>query len=374
MNRLFTIITMILLSCNLVGQSTWFGPGYVHLNSTSNCWGDYTILNTSAIGNDDSDIILFSHVWGVAGSHEEYMLKSCGLWYTGTDWSVFDETQQLMDTNYAFNVLNANTNGAGFTHTVTSASMIENVSEIDNPALNGHPEKVFFITKTWVNGVYDTVHVGVWYDVADAKWTIYNEAGSPHTLKLNSTYNIFVPDAGTSYFQQISNDGTFYITTIDDSRLNGKENARIYVVHVYTANGGNPGYVDDDLGVWYDGSNWTIYTENYTDLFNGATFNVLIASDVITGLPEVKEESGKLKVFPNPAKDDLGILLNKKFAGENVKFRLVSMDGRTVLEKAAMGYMNGQVILDVHNLAAGLYFLYTTTSEGIVTTKVNIVK
>ena len=372
MKHLFSFTIMILLACNLLGQTTWFGPNYVHLNSSSNCYDDYTLLDTLTIGNNLSDIILFTHVWGVNGGHTEYMTRSCGLWHTGAEWSIFDETQQLMDTNYAFNVLNADVNGTGFTHTVTSGNLYQYYSKIDNPLLNGHPEKIFFIAKTWTNYVYDTAHVGVWYDVADGKWTIYNEAGFPSTLELNSVYNIFIPGDGTSYFKHIA-DGTSYITVIDDPRLNGNETARIFAVHDYTTNGGTPGYINDELGVWYNGANWTIYSESYTPLFVGAAFNVMIISDVMIGLPDVKEESCKLKVFPNPAKNELSVLLNKQLMTEIVNFRLTSIDGRTVFEKSVVGDQNRQITFDIHNIAAGLYLLYATTIDGIVSAKVNIV-
>jgi len=374
MKRLVTLLAMIFIIGNVMGQ-TWFGPSYVHINYGSNCLGDYTILDSTAIGNNTSDIIIFSHVWGLYGevTHEEYMKKSCGLWFTGTNWSIFDETRVAMDTNYAFNVLNAKANGTGFTHTVTSSNLVENFSTIDNPILNGHPDLVFFITKTWTNGVYDTAHVGIWYDAGAGQWSVYNEAGPASTLQLNSTYNIFVPNPGTSFIKQVAT-SNYYITTIDDTRLNGNPLARIYAVHDYTTTSGTQGYVNDEIGVWYDGSNWTVYTENISDLFTGATFNVLIASDAIPGIPVNKEETNNLKVFPNPAKDKLGVLLNTKLSMENATYRLVSTDGRTIFEKHATGNMNGQVFFDVHDLSAGLYFLYATTSGGIISAKVNIVK
>jgi hypothetical protein len=373
MKNLYTLIFLVFITFNLSGQTTWFGPNYVHLNSTSNCYGDYTILDTMAIGGNIADIVIFTHVWGFEGSHESYMTKSCGLWHTGSEWSIFDETEQLMDTNLAFNVLNANTNGTGFAHTVTSENLIENFTIIDNPLLNDHPEKIFFITKIWTNGVYDTAHVGVWYDAAEGKWTIYNESGYPSILELNSVYNIFVPDEGTSYLKHIA-DGTSYVTVIDDFRLNGNENARIFAVHDYSTSGGTPGYIDDEIGVWYNGSNWTIYSENYTPLFVGASFNVLIVAEIPEGMPNANESSCKLKVFPNPAKDKLGILMNKNLTDENIAFRIVTMDGRTVLEKSAMGNQNSEFSLDIRELESGLYFLYATTSKGTFSAKVNIVK
>ena len=127
-------------------------------------------------------------------------------------------------------------------------------------------------------------------------------------------------------------------------------------------------------GVWYDGFHWTIYNEDVADLFTGATFNVLIASDVIIGTPEIPQETARINVFPNPAKDKVGILLNKKLAAENVIFRLTSTDGRTMIEQSASGDSNGKFSLDVRTLAPGLYFLSASTSEGIISSKVNIIK
>ena len=355
-----------------MGQSTYFGPSYVHLNSSSNCVSDYTLLNSLAIGNNTSDIIIFSHLWGVNNTHNEYMLKSCGLWYTGSDWSIFNETQQSMDTNYAFNVLNANTRGVGFTHTVTIDNTTQNYSHIDNPVLNGHPERLFFITKTWSNGVYDTAHVGIWYDASASKWTVYNEAAYPSILQLNSTYNIFVPDTGTSCFKQVAND-TYYVTTIDDARINGNPDARIYVVHDFTDVSATQGYVNDELGVWYDGSYWTIYTESESDLFVGATFNVMIGSDVVNGNAENSSQTSRIKVFPNPAKNYLHVLLNKEIVSAESGCQIVSPDGRTVLTEPYAGKRSGEMTVDVHSLAPGLYFLYVTTSEGILSSKINIV-
>jgi hypothetical protein len=373
MKQIFTLLVWVFMSQILLGQTTFFGPSYVHTNTGSNCFGDYTILNSSIIGNNPDEIILFTHVYGVAGTHQAYMMKSCGLWHTGSDWSVYDETQQTMDTNYAFNVLNAANNGTGFTHTVTGVSLTENYSKIDNVALNGHPEKIFFITKTWGNGIYDTAHVGIWYDAFDGKWSIYNEGVFPQTLQLNSTYNIFIPNDGPSCFKHVAS-GTSYITTIDDPRLNGNEYARIFVVHDYTNEAGTTGYVNDELGVWYDGANWTIYTENYTELFVGATFNVMIAGEAIPGIQQGNKETAKLKVVPNPVKGEMGVLLNSNYCKGKTEFTLVSLDGRTMFKRSADIYPGMKLMFDVEELNPGLYFLYARTTQGVISTKVNIVR
>jgi hypothetical protein len=193
MKTLVTFFFAMVFSQLLMAQPTYFGQNYTHANSSANCSGDHTILNTLEIGNDASDILIFNHVWGLPdGTHQAYMPNSNGLWYTGSEWSIFDETWAEMDTNLAFNVLNPKQNGTSFIHTVTPANLIMNWSLIDHPLLNGHPEAVFFISKSWGFNAYELAHTGIWYSQSASKWSIYNEDGAT-ALELNSTYNIFIP-------------------------------------------------------------------------------------------------------------------------------------------------------------------------------------
>ena len=372
MKTLYFIFLGMLVSIALQAQPSYYGPNYVHANSGTNCFSDYTLLNTSSIGNTSTDKIIFTHVWGIgANNHDEYMRHSNGLWYTGTQWSIFDETQASIDTNWAYFVLNCKTNGTSFTHTVTSGNVVLNWSLIDNAALNGNPNAVFFITKTWDNGVYDTAHVGVWYDVSASKWTIYNE-NSSGTLQLNSTYNIFVPNTGTSYFKQVAT-STYYTTVIDNPLTNGNPDARLFVDHDYTNTSGSEGYVNDEIGVYYDGTHWTIYTESISDLWAGATFNVMVIANNPVGVKENQNISAGLKLSPNPARDFVLISTADKTT-EIKSISLTSMDGRLVLEKETLFSGAQPNRLDISGLGSGLYILTATTDKGPVTGRLNIVK
>jgi hypothetical protein len=373
MKHLFTLFVLVVFSQGLTGQ-TYFGPNYVHANLSSNCFGDYTILNGSIVGTNVSDHLIFTHVWGVQDySHEEYMHNSHGLWYTGAEWSIFNETQFAIDTNLAFNVLNPQTNGNSFSHTVTVANSYYNLSDIDDPALNNNPSALFFISKTWENGVYDTAHVGILYDTGNSKWSVYNEDGST-PLKINSTYNIFIPDAGTSCFKHTAINN-YYITYLDNPMLNGNPGAKIFVVHDYTNSPATLGYINDELGVWYDGFNWTIYNDDPSDtLFTGATFNVLVVKDFPVGIANIPAETGKIKVTPNPAKDRITVLLNSSSAKSLKEIRISAMDGQTILHKDYNGTNGEQVLLDLSSVPQGLYLLTAVIAEGNLTTKVNIIR
>jgi hypothetical protein len=372
MKHFLTLIIIVAFGQVLLGQ-TYYGPTYIHLNNASNCFGDYTILDGSIVGTNSADHLIFTHLYGPDYTHSVYMPTNHGLWYTGSDWSIFNETQAAIDPNLAFNVLNPQSNGNSFIHTVTVANSTLNWSDIDNPLLNNNSTAVFFISKTWDNGIYDTAHVGIWYDAFKAKWAIFNEdATTP--LETNSTYNIFVPDAATSFYKHIST-SPFYITELDNPLLNGNPDARIFVVHDLTGNSTTQGYINDEIGVWYDGSFWTIYNENPSDtLFNGATFNVLIIRDFPDGIANNTSDAGNIKVTPNPAKDKIGVLLNSSYLKSLKEIRISALDGQTVLLKNYNGNAGGQIVFDLSSLSQGLYILTAVTGEGTLSTKVNIVR
>jgi hypothetical protein len=380
MKHLLILCVLVAFGPGLLGQ-TYYGPNYVHLNNASNCFGYYTILDGSIVGTNPADNLIFTHVLGVPdGSHRAYMPHSNGLWYTGAEWSIFNEIQLDMDTSLAFNVLNPQANGTSFMHTVTVANSISNWSDIDNPLLNNNPSAVFFISKTWANDVYDTHHVGIWYDTGNSKWSVYNELAST-PLEINGTYNIFVPAAATSFYKHVatsSNTSSSYITYLDDILLNGNPDAKIFVVHDFTNTPATEGYINGELGVWYDGSNWTIYDDDYTGygdtLFNGATFNVLIIRDFPVGIANITKDAGKIKVTPNPAKDKITVLLNSSYLKSLKEIRLSSMDGQTVLQKDYNGQTGEQIVFDLSAVSQGLYILTAVTGEGILSTKVNVVK
>ena len=381
MKHLLTLCVLVAFGPGLLGQ-TYYGPNYVHLNHASNCFYYYTILDGSIVGTNAADNLIFTHVYGTPDfTHQAYMPHSNGLWNTGAaEWSIFNEIQLDMDTSLAFNVLNPQVNGTSFMHTVTVANSIGNWSDIDNPLLNNNPSAVFFISKTWATGVYDTHHVGIWYDSGNSKWSVYDEDGTT-PLEINGSYNIFIPDDATSFYKHVatpSNTSSSYITYLDNPLLNGNPDARIFVVHDYTNSPGNYGYINGELGVWYDGSNWTIYDDDYTSygdtLFNGATFNVLIIRDNPVGIANISSDAGKIKVTPNPAKDKVTVLLNSSYLKSLKEIRLSSMDGQTVLYKDYNGDAGEQIVFDLSAVSQGLYILTAVTGEGILSTKVNVVR
>lgn len=72
---------------------------------------------------------------------------------------------------------------------------------------------------------------------------------------------------------------TNYISIIDHPLLNGNENATIFVTHNFESSGI---IYDHPVGTWYDGANWTLFSEDIVDLVPGDVFNIYIAEDGLT--------------------------------------------------------------------------------------------
>lgn len=68
-----------------------------------------------------------------------------------------------------------------------------------------------------------------------------------------------------------------HITTIDNPMANGDPNAILLVTHNFSADTSSSPYETTPVGVWYNGSRWTIYHENTgVAMPVGRAFNVMV--------------------------------------------------------------------------------------------------
>jgi hypothetical protein len=107
---------------------------------------------------------------------------------------------------------------------------------------------------------------------------------STASLTVRSGGNIQVSGAGTNTstaaFIQVAtaaNTSYTYMTTIHNPLCDGDPNAILIATHRYNNPGGGGTYETHPYSVWYDGSHWTIYHDDYYPMAtNNLAFNVLI--------------------------------------------------------------------------------------------------
>jgi hypothetical protein len=268
----------------------------------------------------------------------------------------------------AWNVLVPDgSNGTVFSHTSSSANISGNWTTISHPSLDGNPDAIFFVTHNWSgndNGVYNDHNTGVWYD--GANWAIYNEDMA--TFPDSAVYDIFVPSTGNANaFKHTTTTSNLFGHTavIDNVLTNGQPDRTIFVTHNWGANGI---YNDNPIGVWYTGTNWSIFNQNFVALDTNDVFNVLVA-DLPTGVEEQTTNANFMTVFPNPATDNinLGYVLTKP---GTVNLKIINVTGQQVkaVYTGTQSAGNFTMQTSTADLAPGIYS-YILTVDGVVSRK-----
>jgi hypothetical protein len=175
--------------------------------------------------------------------------------------------------------------GTMFVHVATPANIISNYTIIDNPLTNNKPNLLLFITQNWnpgggVSGIYNPASVGVWYDNAVHKWSIFNEDHS--AMPVSAAFNVWIPSGSAATFIQTATvaNSTLDYTLIDDSRTNNKPNLTLQITQNWNPGGGSGTYNTASTGVWYDNPahKASIFNEDQSAVPVNAAFNVLITA------------------------------------------------------------------------------------------------
>jgi hypothetical protein len=170
-----------------------------------------------------------------------------------------------------------------FVQTATTANIATDSTFINNPATNGQPNALLFVTPNWnpvgSSGVYNNHPVGVWYSVTFHQWAVFNEDGA--TMPPGPSFNVLVVHAASSsafVVRATSSNTTSDYTRISSSLTNGKPSAQIQVTQNYNPGGGIGHALTHPVGVWYTGTQWAAFNEDQAAMPTGVAFNVMVGS------------------------------------------------------------------------------------------------
>jgi hypothetical protein len=180
-----------------------------------------------------------------------------------------------------------------FKHTATSANISGNWTMLDNAETNNNPNVLLQVTSDYGSaGPYHNKAIGVWY--SNGKWTIFNQDRTPMTV--NAKFNVMVVPPSENAFIHTSTERSGHVTVINNPKLNNKPNAKFIV----TQNWGNAGpYNANSFGVYYTGSNWAIYNQNFAAMPLGAKFNIVINDAIF--VVDASAPQGNYFFFDNPS-------------------------------------------------------------------------
>jgi hypothetical protein len=175
--------------------NVWVVPNsdnpFVWTAGTNTTSSDYTTINMPSLNGDSSAWLLVTPNWNPGGSGDIYDNHPIGVFYTGSQWAIFNQDLAAMPNGAAFNVVNVETVG-GYLATATASNSTSDYTTLPTALTSGRTTALIFITANWnPNGgstdVYNNHNTGVWY--TGSGWAIFNQdhAAVPNGAAFNTT-------------------------------------------------------------------------------------------------------------------------------------------------------------------------------------------
>ena len=267
----------------LIPPASSLGVEFVHVATAANISVSETIIDNPLTNGHPDAIILVTPNWNPGdagpGMYDDHPI---GVFYDGSNWTIFNEDEVAMSVGAAFKVFVPPAGSNIFVQTAIAGNTAANVTYIDNPLTNGNPNAILFVTPNYDPGgvcpcMHDSHPIGVYYDGSPNKWGVFNQDHA--AMPLNASFNVFVLTAGAGVIVHTATAGnsTGDYTFIDNPLTNGNPNAIVYVTPNWNPGGGGPGvYNNHNVGVYNNGTKWAIFSQDQAAIPLDAAFNVLV--------------------------------------------------------------------------------------------------
>jgi hypothetical protein len=184
----------------VAGPGSFGGTVFVQTAAPYNISLNSTFINpatTTGTGTASAQLLItqnYNPGGGISGTYNPHYV---GVWYNTSlkEWAIFKEDKATMTSGVNFNVMvgsSASGGGTEFLQTTTSTNRSGNATSINNPATNGLPNGVLFVTHNFnpgsISGTYNPDPIAVQYNTGSGEWAIVNEDGV--TMPLQAAFNV----------------------------------------------------------------------------------------------------------------------------------------------------------------------------------------
>jgi hypothetical protein len=273
-----------------------FDRSFEHFSGSTNLSGNLTRIDNPPFLLLSSDSLTISHYGRDLDSFAPLpsgAANHTGVWYqsTANRWTVFNQDTAInMPLNRRFMaVLNIDSQ-ISFVHTASAANIGGNVTTLDHPQLNNQPNALPVVTQIFDPaqtdvGIYNNSSIGVWYDTAVNRWTVFNQkplASTAPPVPLGAAFNVLIPNplfaAGTHAFRTAPLGVPVAVKNLDHPLLNNTPCAHVFVTSVYNPNNV---YVPSNLLLSYNPASqnrgqWAIERGDGASIPAGAAFHVYV--------------------------------------------------------------------------------------------------
>lgn len=247
---------------------------FIHTAVSGSIQGSTTKIDHPALNNNPGAIIYVTQNWNGGGSSGVYNTQNVSTYYNGTQWTIYNEDNAVvMVENSKYNVY---IGSSSFVHHTSSDNISFDLTHFDNPLVNRDPDALVFALHNWNPFGTGTIShdktLGVFYSTNS--WGVFNQDAS--AMPEGIYFNIAVAPKSDSAFLHTTSASniSFNYTTIDNPLLNGNPNAKILVQQRFISS-----YNNVNVGLWYNGSKWTIFNEDNSTMAEGKGFNVWLLNN-----------------------------------------------------------------------------------------------
>ncbi len=162
-----------------------------------------------------------------------------------------------------------------YTHSSAEDNILANVTFLDVPALNGHPEAFVLVLPFAFPTAITPANVGLYYDSSRSQWGIFNEDLT--AMPANRWFTVYDNTCAIGL-------GNRYLFTCNSPELNrcgmgglienGNPAVRLLVTQLWDASA--PVYNPHPVGVYYEAGIWKVFNEDLANMPIGAKFNVAV--------------------------------------------------------------------------------------------------
>jgi hypothetical protein len=347
MKTLFTFLLILIAAIGLAQDKV-----YVHTVTPANIDGHITIIDHPDLNGNPNAPIVYVNNFNPNGSSGVYNDNVSGLWYNAPNWTIYNEDLSAMIEGASFNIYIADDPNDVFTHIATAANSSGHVTTMDNSLVNGLEPGPFLAMSHYYNpnSIYNTGNYGQYY--FDNFRRLYDEGFT--SVPEGAAFKVLVNGGtGSSRVEHISSAANIVNnwTVIDATELNGNPNATFVMSHYWGVGGASTEvYLDQVLGVWYNGTNWAIYIEDTgVDFPENVAFDIIVAPQDILNTSEFSN-GASINMFPNPANNNLTISATQPIE----KINIFNILGQEVLSLIGNNIFEN---INISNLQTGTYFV-----------------
>jgi hypothetical protein len=268
---------LLALAASASAQSAVFD----HVATAATISGSRTYVSHPLLDGRPNAVFFVTHHWNPPGQTPRYNDHSVGVVYVGlagSRWAITnrDNAPMVEGTTFTLWVPREGTVGSfSYRHTTAAGDVLGNLTRLDHPSLNGHPELYLSVTPVFEDAEPDA-EFGVWYEAGAGRWTIFRQDNLA-TMPTGLAFNVCVGQCGIEALAAVvdltcpENPTGSNVCTV----LSSPSFTREY--RLLLAGSWDGVYLDDPTGVYWSSSpaGWGIFLEDTAaDMPEGARFIV----------------------------------------------------------------------------------------------------